>query len=253
MLAASPMERTVLIILTLITTVLRGQTNNQVLKNLSYHVVGVIGNKEQIGGTGFFIKKGTAFYLVSAWHSFSFKDHLTQKSTNDNTQSIKEIIVYRNLADIRTDNYSRINLINSVTQQPTYLSIYQDDSLLDISAIQVNRQSPFEFDYYEVDNIDKEVKAKINGEVFYYGFPIRNGRQSDNAEYFEGKTSGANLERKELVVDIVGQTGCSGAPLFFKSGQREYLWGVLFYALKDNTGRAERCKAVNLNSLIERL
>ena len=235
------------------TNLVQGQTDKEGLRNLSYHVVGVVGNKEQVGGTGFFIRKGTAFYLVSAWHSFSFKNHLTQRSDNEEFQLIKEIVVYRNLADIKTNNYSRIELVNQTTGQPTYLSIYQNDTLLDISAIQVKRQGAFEFDYYDLANADPKAKVSVNDDVFYYGFPIKNGRQSDAAEYFDGKISEIDSKGNELTADIVGYTGCSGAPLFFSVGQSKHLWGVLFYALKDNTGRAERCKAVDLNSLLDRL
>ena len=257
-LAASPMERFFLIIsltitLILMTNNLQGQNEKDRLKNLSYHVVGVIGNKEQVGGTGFFIKKGTAFYLVSAWHSFSFKNHLTQNSNIENSQLITEIVVYRNLVDIKTNKYSRIDLIDSTTKQPTYLSIYQSDKLLDISAIQINRHDSFNFDYYDVDSANTKVKASIKDDAFYYGFPIKNGRQNDVVEYFEGKISEMDLEGREVTIDIVGYTGCSGAPLFVRVGQRKYLWGVLFYALKDSMGIAERCKAVDLTSLIERL
>lgn len=241
------------IFLILLTKNLQGQMVKDELKNLSYHVVGIIGNKEQVGGTGFFIKKGTAFYLVSAWHSFSFKNYQTQKSNIENSHLIKEIVVYRNLVNIKTNKYSRIDLIDSTTKQPTYLSIYQSDKLLDISAIQVNRQDSFDFDYYDVDIANTKVTASINDDAFYFGFPIKNGRQSDEVEYFEGKISGISLENKDLTADITGYTGCSGAPLFVRVGQSIYLWGVLFYALKDSTGKAERCKAVDLNPLIERL
>lgn len=233
------------------TNQLFGQTDNQRLKNLSYHVVGVIGNNPQVGGTGFFIKKGQSYYLVSAWHSFSFKNHLTRVSQNEKSQLIKEIIVYRNLEDIRTNKYSRVELMDSTTQQPTYLSVYQNEKLLDISAVPVKRQPSFEFDYYDVDNERTNVEAKIGDYAFYYGFPIKNGKQSDAVEYFEGKISETNIN--ELTVDIVGYTGCSGAPLFFRKGHGQYLWGVMFYALKDNTGRGEKCKAVDLKSLIELL
>jgi hypothetical protein len=235
------------------TNKVQGQTDKEGLRNISYHVVGVVGNKEKFGGTGFFIKKGTAFYLVSTWHSFSFKNHLNQKSNNEDFQLIKEIVVYRNLADIETNKYSRIELINRTTGQPTYFSIYQNDALLDISAILVKREGEFDFDYYDLENADQKHKISVNDDVFYYGFPIKNGRQSDAAEYFDGKISEIDSKRNELTADIVGYTGCSGAPLFFRVGQSTYLWGVLFYALKDNTGKAMRCKAVNLNLLIDRL
>jgi hypothetical protein len=55
----------------------------------------------------------------------------------------------------------------------------------------------------------------------------------------------------EMTMDLVGFTGCSGAPLFVREGRSEHLWGVLFYALKDTTGKGEKCKAVDLRSLID--
>ncbi len=168
------------------TNLLFGQTENHGAKNLSYHVVGVIGNVPEVGGTGFFIKKGQSYYLVSAWHSFSFKNHLTGLSENKKSQLIKEIIVYRNLEDIRTHNYSRVQLIDSVAQHPTYLSVYQNEKIIDISAIPVNRKAPFEFDYYDLDNERKDVEPKVDDNVFYYGFPIENGKQSNTVELFEG-------------------------------------------------------------------
>ncbi|HMJ67382.1 MAG TPA: hypothetical protein VK508_00725 [Cyclobacteriaceae bacterium] len=197
------------------TNLVSAQTQNYEKINLSYHVVGIIGNSPQVGGTGFFIKKGQFYYLVSSWHSFSFKNHITGASENKSSHLIKEVIVYRNLEDIKTNNYSRVQLIDSTMQHPTYLSVHQNGKLLDISAIRVKRHPPFEFDYYDLNNEGPKVETKIGADTFYYGFPIMNGKQSDAAEHFEGKIS--EIDLNELTMDIVGYMGCSGAPLFVRN------------------------------------
>jgi len=230
-----------------------GQTNNESFRKYSYHVVGVIGNKAEVGGTGFFVKKDSNYYFISAWHSFSFKDPITKTFTNEKAHLIQDIIVYRKLSDIAIDNYERVKLFDNKNGVPTFSSINYEGVLLDISAIKINRENIFKFDFYNID-INKDNIEELTGDsVFYFGFPIRNARQVDSSEYFKGTIIGTDDKKKEFTIDIVGYIGCSGAPLFIDRRKKNNLIGVLFYALKDNTGKANVCKAVDIKILLKTL
>lgn len=229
------------------------QSDVENMKKYSYHTVGVLGNKAEIGGTGFFLKKGAKFYFVSAWHCFSFKNHISKNYENPKAPLIKDIIVYRNLKDIGTNDYLRIQLSDSITSKPKYLSIYQKNKLLDISAIEIEWSSTYKFDFYEFKDDFNSTQANITDKVFYYGYPIINGKQNDLSEYYNGTITDINKELDEYTIKITGYTGCSGSPLFIEKDNKPILIGVIFYALKDYTGKASYCKSIDIKYLINNL
>ena len=73
-------------------------------------------NKPQVGGTGFFVKYNSKYFLVSAWHCVTFKNYLTETFENPNSKNITSIIVYRNLSDISLDRFMRITLKDSTAK-----------------------------------------------------------------------------------------------------------------------------------------
>lgn len=242
-----------LLILVVIFKNLNAQLDRKYMDKYSYHIVGVIGNKAEIGGTGFFLKKGLKYYFVSAWHCFSFKNHITKSSENPKASLIKDIIIYRNLSDIRTDDYLRITIKDSINSTPKYISIFQEDNLLDISAIEIEWLSSYKFDFYEFKDDSYLTQVTIGDNAFYYGYPIINGKQSDLSKYYQGAITELNKVQDEYTIKITGYTGCSGSPLFIEKDGIQILKGVLFYALKNAEGKANYCKAIDIKHLINNI
>ena len=50
-------------------------------------------------------------------------------------------------------------------------------------------------------------------------------------------------------IEITGNEGCSGAPLFKIENNKFTFAAMIFYALKDNSGKASLCKAIDIKWL----
>lgn len=217
-------------------------------KKLSYHVVGLAENEPKVGGTGFFVKSKEKYFFVSALHCITFKNHLTEEYIDPNNSKINNLLIYRNLTDIRTDNFLRFDtkLIDNKTVDVLTKRI--NDTLIDIGAIEIQLTTSFKFDYINIE--DHEFKELNNDDtLIYYGFPIINGHQVDTPQIFYGKPLSVSNRRGEFIINIQGYIGCSGSPVFAIKNRQVYLVGILFYALKDEIGKASLCKALNSNQL----
>lgn len=155
-----------LLILVFLTISCHPQIQSDAFKKYSYHITGIAGNKPLVGGTSFFVKYNSKYFLVSAWHCFTFKNHLTETFENPESTGITSIVVYRNLADISPDNFMRITIKSTITNDPTFFKKRLNDTLVDISAIEVYRNLPFEFDYIDVNDIDTS-DIEINDSIIY--------------------------------------------------------------------------------------
>src|SRR5258706_9046699 len=220
------------------------QNSGYLYKKYSYHTTSMIDNKPILAGTGFFLKYKSKFYLVSAWHSFSFKNHISKTFENPDAANINNIVIYKTIKDIRPGKYLRLE-VNSRKKLPSYLEKRLNDTLFDISAIEVLRTPSFEFDYIDFKIVDTN-QITIDDSVFYYGFPIINGKQQDTTHFFSGNVTQIDNHRNEYIINIGGYIGCSGSPVFRVSDNKIALKGLLFYALKDSSGRADTCKAVDI-------
>lgn len=218
------------------------------LQKYSYHIIGFVGENPGIGGTAFFVKYKSKFYLVSAWHCFSFQDSYTQAYDNPKGKEITTVIVYRAVSEIPSGKFTFISLMDSIDHRPIYSEIRQSDTILDISAIQVERKPPFLFDYIEL-NDHGMTPEKAGDSLTYFGFPVINGTQVDISQGFTGAIKETFTKQKEFNIISNAYTGCSGSPLFTAGQWHPRLKGVLFYAFKDISGMAHECRAIDISWL----
>lgn len=214
----------------------------------SYHIIGMVGNKPTKGGTGFFIRKSSRYYFVTAWHCFTHKHYITKQGENVNDSCVDSFLIYKSMNDMQRGNYIIIpsNVIN-------YREIYYNNALMDISAIDFYPpSSSFDFNFMDFDNY-LTPEAEKGSAIFYYGFPIRDRNQVHEPEYFDGVVLNVEKSTKEITIKCEGYVGCSGAPLFVMKNHSPYLLGVLFNALKDAAGKAQILKAVQFSVLYEEL
>lgn len=134
-----------------------------------------------------------------------------------------------------------------VLARPKYMEIKRNDTTIDISAIEVDRKEPFLFNYFTLEKTSSLLSA--DAQAYYFGFPIIDGRLSDTSRVFEGTVEKFDRDNKEYLLSIEGFIGCSGAPLLRKVNNQAILTGVLYYALKDESGHAFKVKALDISWL----
>lgn len=206
----------------------------------------MLNDSSQIGATGFFIKNNDEYFFITAYHCLTFKDPDSGILLYSKLKPINSLIIYRNIEEFNNGIYLKY-MFGPDGIPPVELTTYKKDGkLLDICKFRYDR---FEFNFNHITiETDSYAKPIINENVYFYGFPINDGIQSDEPELYTGKITQIDTSDNSFIILGKAFVGCSGAPVFLSSNNK--IIGVLNSIIKNTLGFSCLLKATNIDFVL---
>jgi len=181
------------------------------------------------GGTCFFIKYISKYYLITCWHALSCRNASNSRLIKGYKRSQHKTAVIQ-FDEKGNPHRWFIELYNSKGENLYYEKKLTDTSYLDITALEVPKDSILLSNYFTIDKIDTESNYNRKYSVLYYGYPTNYiGEQNLYPTPYKGVILDFKTEKLNnyISTDQFAYGGCSGSPLLLNSKGRYKLIGVV--------------------------
>ncbi|SDF78081.1 Trypsin-like peptidase domain-containing protein [Celeribacter baekdonensis] len=179
----------------------------------------LLAKEQEIGsGTGFFVKHGTQWFIVSNWHVFSGRNPRTGQPRHSSCAIPDECIaVKREMRDHRLVVIKHKLKLLDENENPLWLDHPEHGQNVDIAALKVNQNTVgIARNILSVDGHQEDMFVDLGGDLFIPGYPQGYSEQGSFPIWKKATLATSPefdpLPINPLIVDTASREGMSGSP-----------------------------------------